>query len=194
MSRSQIVRIDREETPDAAASAEPAATPRVAAFLRLRVVLLALLAALISSVGLAGSASAASQTQAGNCNSNYAAHPDAYSLVARSPKIWSNNGTSQAVRYRSLLDKWNGSAWAGKATGQWRQGTATPNTAWQGAAGTWELNPYGPGHYSVRVQVQYLSGGVWGGTTTSRVGTYYLNTNYGYGWALAGTVGHCMSY
>lgn len=162
--------------------------------LRLRVLLVALLAALLAGVGLAGPAAAASQTQPGNCNNNYAVNPTAYSLVVRSPKIWSNNGTSQSVRYRSLLDKWNGSAWAGKETGQWRQGTATPNTAWQGASGTWSLNPHGGGYYSVRVQVQYLSNGVWGGTTTARVGSYHQNNNSGSGWTVAGVVGYCTTY
>jgi hypothetical protein len=139
--------------------------------------------------GFAVPADAASQVQPANCNKNY--DNGVNSLVVRAPKIWSNNGTGQTVHYRSQLYKWNGSAWAWKDTGIWRQGTAYPNTAWQDSPRTWGLNAYGHGSYSIRIQVQYRSGGTWIQTQSTWLTTYY-DMSYLYGsWSLDGASDWC---
>lgn len=142
----------------------------------------------------ASPANAASTVNPANCNYNY--DTGIKSVVVRAPSIWSNNGGTQQVRFRSYLRKWNGSAWVvpSGAIGQWHQGTATPNTAYVGSVGTWTTKTvYGGGEYSVGIQVQYYNG-AWGGQTTQIVGTYYQNTYYSGAWHYEGVVGYCSQF
>lgn len=162
--------------------------------MRLKVFFATMLASGCLILGSVQPAAATSSIQPGNCNNNYDADPVVYTLVVRAPKIWSNTGANQSVRYRSVLDKWNGNAWAWKATGVWRSGIAGPNTAWQDASRAWSLNSYGAGYYTVRIQVQYLRNGAWGGTETRRVNTYYLMWKSMGVWELQGTVNYCRAY
>lgn len=160
-------------------------------FPRVSKALMVLAAIALTLVSFAAPAEAASTVQPANCNYNY--NTGVKSVVVRAPKIWSNNGTTQSVRFRSYLRKWNGSAWVvpSGAIGQWHQGTATPNTAYVGPAGTWTTKSvYGAGYYSVGIQVQYYNG-AWGGQTTQIVGTYYQNTYHSGAWHFEGTVGYC---
>lgn len=145
-------------------------------------------------LGGAAPASATSQAQMGNCNNNYDVSPVAYTLVDRAPKVWSQNGHAQAVRYRSVLDKWNGAKFAWVATGVWHYGTAYPSTYWQGPSGTWDTRSHGAGYYSSRTQVQYSVSGVYGGTDTARINSYYLMYKQFGGWTNMGTVAYCRVY
>jgi hypothetical protein len=124
---------------------------------------------------------------ASNCNQNLINGVN--SLVVRAPRIWSNTGTAQKVRYRSQLYKYTTvsgvSAWRAQATGDWHYGTAYPNTYWQDAARTWGLNAYGRGYYKVRIQTQYYSGGAYGNTQSVYITVYNYNYYYSDGYTTA---------
>lgn len=178
------------ESPDARTTPSRAVRgPRVAkrALTALAVVLTALSGLMMFGGGVAD---AASVPQPANCNVNYSS--GARSLVVRAPKVWSNNGRAQSVRYRSVLYKWNGSTWGQTAIGQWHYGTAYPNTAWQDSPSTWGLNAYGRGAYYVNVQTQYLTS-AWGGTQTAGINTYYNMAYYSGSWSLTGTNWYCAA-
>ena len=174
---------------DTVAGVEPLGDKR--RFPRVAKALIMVAAVALTLVGVGAPANAASTVQPANCNYNY--DTGIKSLVVRAPHIWSNNGTTQSVRFRSYLRKWNGSAWVvpSGAIGQWHQGTATPNTAYVGPSGTWTTKTvYGPGYYQAGIQVQYYNG-AWGGQTTQVVGTYYQNTYYLGAWNYEGVVDYC---
>lgn len=155
---------------------------------------LALIVAVPAAGMLASPAGAAASFKAGNCNTNYDANPDVYSLVVRAPAIYSNNGGTQSVRYRSLLEKWDGSKWAKIETGAWHSGSATPTRAYVDSARTWALNGRGGGSFTTLVQTQYYASGAWG-STQSRFTPYYNdNEFYSGSWHYVGDVDWCDVY
>jgi hypothetical protein len=148
---------------------------------------------LASTVVLAGPAGAVSALTTANCRHNF--DNGAYTMAVGAPKIWSRNGGTQSVRFRTLLEKWNGSRWALDTTGVWHTGTATPNRPFQASAPVWSLNSHGAGYYKTLIQVQYLSGGVWGSTESGWYNSYGDHSyDSVFGWQYWGQVGYCTVY